>query len=573
MQYTDYAAWHRAVLGVAGDENSVAAVQSAYWRDRLRGLSGGPELPLDRPRPSRPSMRGRSTGFAMSAEVHEALDRLARDRGATLFMVLHAAVSVLLHQLTGADDIAVGTPVARREERALADLVGLFADMLTLRTRLEPDLPFAELLDRAREVDLAAFANADIPFEQVVDVVAPVRAAAPDALFGVVLSVRDDEQAIVHLPGLTVRAPYPGALAAKFDLWIDMDPGRETGDEPGELRAALTYPADLFDESTVRSIGRRLARILTAVAADPRVPVGELDIPHTAVRKREIVPTDPVAPTATAGTALAQILSASVEDDPDGPAVVWGESAVTYRDLDARSSRLARVLIARGYGPGTGVVSALDRGVDAVVAVWAVLKAGATLVPADALDVATAADLVIEAGLAVGSAPAAPAVKWLLLDDPVVAGEIAAESPRPVTYAARVRPLRGSDLVTVDGTGTLVSYDRLAVAVTRVHSAAALTYEARTYRVGRGDSPAGLLETVAAGAAGASMVLLPEQEPGATPAGEWVTHLWSDSVSLDALDPYELEDLLVLVLDEADRPGADWAEIATVLDLASLLDG
>ncbi|GGL39231.1 non-ribosomal peptide synthetase [Nocardia jinanensis] len=571
VQYSDYAIWQRAVVGAETDENSVAATQSAYWRDRLRDLPGEPGLPLDRPRPARPSMRGDTTGFAVSGEVHEALDRLARDRGATLFMVLHAAVSVLLHQVTGADDIAVGTPVARRAERALDELVGMFADTITLRTRIEPSLSFAELLDRAREIDLDAFANADIPFEQVVQIAAPDRAVAHDALFGVVLTVRNTEQATLNLPGLTVRAPYPGALAAKSDLRIDIDPRRDADDAPGDLRITLTFATDLFDEPTVRLFGRRLARILTAVAADPRLPVGGLDIPEIAVRERGAVPTDRVAPAATAGTALTQSLSASVEDDPDGPAVVWGEAAVTYQDLDARSSRLARVLIARGYGPGTGVVSALDRGVDAVVAVWAVLKAGATLVPADALDVAAAADLVVEAGLIVGPAPDAPPVKWLLLDDPVVAGEVAAESPRPVTYADRARPLRGSDLAVVDGTGSLVSYDQLAAAVTRVHSATDLTYEARTYRAGRGDSPAGLLETVAAGAAGASMVLIPEAEPDATPAGEWVTHLWSDSVSLDALDPDALEDLLALVLDEHGQPGAAWAGIGTVLDLPTLL--
>ncbi|MGW5385559.1 amino acid adenylation domain-containing protein [Nocardia sp. NPDC003963] len=571
--YSDYAIWQRALLGTDSDTNSVAATQSAYWRDRLRDLPGESGLPLDRPRPARPSMRSGTTGFAVPGEVREALDRLARDRGATLFMVLHAAVNVLVHQVTGAVDIAVGTPVARRDERALDDLVGMFADTVTLRTRIEPTLSFAELLDRARETDLDAFANTDIPFEQVVQVAAPDRAVAHDALFGVVLSLRSDEQAALNLPGLAVRAPYPGALAAKFELRIDIDPGPDTDDAPGELRAVLTFATDLFDEPTVRSFGRRLARILTAVAADPRLPVGGLDLPDTAVRRRGAVPTGPVAPAATAGTALAQTLSASVEDDPDGPAVVWGEAAVTYQDLDARSSRLARALIARGYGPGTGVVSALERGVDAVVAVWAVLKAGATLVPADAQDVAAAADLVVEAGLAVGPAPDLPPVKWLLLDDPMVAGEIAAESPRPVTYADRARPLRGSDLAVLDGTGTLVSYDQLAAAVTRVHSATELTYEARTYRAGRGDSPAGLLETVAAGAAGASMVLVPEDAPGVTPVGEWVTHLWSDSMSLPALDPYALEDLCALVLDEPGQPGAAWAEIDTVLDLPALLEG
>ncbi|WP_328390771.1 non-ribosomal peptide synthetase [Nocardia sp. NBC_00416] len=572
VQYADYAIWQRAVVGVDTDETSIAAEQLGYWREQLRGLSGELELPLDRPRPALPSMRGGTTGFAVAAEVHEALDRLARDRGATLFMVLHAAVSVLLHRLTGSDDIAVGTPIAGRGEQALDDLVGMFVNTLALRTRVDPAQPFAELVDTARETDLSAFANADIPFERVVEVVVPGRATAHNPLFTVVLSFQNNEQATLNLPGLTVRSLGQGALAAKFDLQIDVDPGRTAAGTPGDLHAALTYATDLFDEETARSFGRRLERILTAVAADPGVPVGDIDILDESERNRGTVTVvDQAVPVATAGTALAQTLSASVEDDPDGPAVVWGEEAVTYRDLDARSSRLARVLIARGLGPGTGVVSALERGVDAAVAIWAVLKAGATLVPADALAIAASADLVVAAGLAVGQAPVLPGVKWLLLDDPAVAGEIAAESPRPVTYAHRAQPLRGGDLVVVDATGRRVSYDQLAAAVTRVHTAADLTYEARTYRHGRGDSPAAVLETVAAGAAGASLVLVPRDQESVTPAGEWVTHLWTDSAGLDVLDPAALEDLIALVLDEAQQPGAAWSDIETVLDLPTLL--
>ncbi|MGW4070757.1 amino acid adenylation domain-containing protein [Nocardia grenadensis] len=571
VQYADYAIWQGAVLGAGTDENSVAAAQSAYWRDRLRGATGEPELPLDRPRPVMPSMRGRTTGFAVPAEVHEGLDRLARERGATLFMVLHAAVSVLLHRLTGAEDIAVGTPVAGRNERALDDLVGMFTNTLALRTRVDATRSFAELLDETRETALAAFDRADISFEQVVEIVAPEQATAHNPLFSVLLTVGNDERVALKLPGLSVWSLDCRELTATFDLRIDIDPGHDTDGAPGGLHAVLTYPTDLFDEETVRSFGHRLRRTLSAVAAEPLMPVGDIDYSEAPERPRALTPAEQSVPAATAGTALAQTLSASVEDDPEGPAVVCGETTVSYRELDARSSRLARVLIARGYGPGTGVVSALERGVDALVATWAVLKAGATLVPSDALEVAATAELAVTAGLSVGRAPAAPHLEWLLLDDPALAAEIAAESPRPVTYAHRVRPLRGSDLVVVDGTGRRVSYDQLATAVTRVHTVTGLTYEARTYRAGRGDCPAAVLETVAAGAAGASVVLLPGELPDATPAGEWITHLWSDGAGLAALDPGALEDLTTLVLDEQDEPGAAWSGVGTVLDLPTLL--
>ncbi|MGW4095171.1 amino acid adenylation domain-containing protein, partial [Nocardia sp. NPDC004718] len=171
VQYADYAIWQRSVIGTDDVETSVAARQLAYWRHQLTGLTGGLELPLDRPRPVVASMRGANTGFAVSPQVHAALIALARQHNCTLFMVVHAALAVLLARLSGDPDVAIGTPIAGRGERALDDLVGMFVNTLTLRTRVEAATSFTELIDQARETDLAAFANADIPFERVVEIV------------------------------------------------------------------------------------------------------------------------------------------------------------------------------------------------------------------------------------------------------------------------------------------------------------------------------------------------------------------------------------------------------------------
>lgn len=578
VQYADYAIWQRAVVGVYTDENSIAAKQLDYWRERLREPGAAPELPLDRPRPPVPSLRGGTTGCVVDAGTHRCLDALARDRGATLFTVLHAAVSVLLHQLTGAGDIVIATPVTGRGEVVAENLIGRFANMLALRTRVRPTQTFAELVDAARDTERPAFAAADIPFEQVVAAVAPDRATELHPLSGVVLSLPDSEQAALSLPGLTVRGLGRETRTADFELRIDIDPDRDTDGAPGELRAALTYAVDLFDEATVRSFGRRLERILRTVAANPWVRVGAVETDDEGERRDEAtapVPevsfTEPVVPVATAGTALALALGASVEEDPDGPAVVQDEEAMTYRELDARSSQLARTLIGRGCGPGTGVVIALERGIDAVVATWAVLKAGAAVVPADAVAAAAAADLVVEAGVAADRPPTLPGVKWLILGDPAAAAETVAQSSRPVTYAHRIRPLRGDDLAVVDASGRRVGYDQLAAAVSRVHAATDLTYEARTFCYGRSDSPAAILEIVAAGAAGASVVLVPDNAGTVTPATEWVTHLWSDTTGLARLDPAALDDLTALIVDGDSSPGAARARAATVLDLPTLL--
>ncbi|WP_280406724.1 AMP-binding protein [Nocardia carnea] len=527
VQYMDYAVWHRAVLGAAGDETSLLAQQLDYWRRQLREPDDIAELPLDRPRTEPGSVLGEVTEFTVDAEVHRALAAVAGDLDATVFMVVHAAVAVLLQRLTGAGDIAIGTRITGRAEPGLDDLVGRFANTLVLRTRVRTTQTFTDLLGRARETELAAFAHADIPFEQVVADVAPTR-----ALFGVLLSIRDTEPTVVQVPGLTVRAPVHDMAVTDYELQVDLDPRRESDGGEGELRIVLTYATDVLDEETVRSFGDRLTRILTVVAADPRIRVGDIDIDAeprpipalaappdrpedsgfrdapvlfddaplparpagTASAQASATAPDDAAPrtalegvpVATAGTALARTLSVSVEDDPAAPAVVRGEEVLTYQELDARSSQLARVLIARGCGPGGGVVTALDRGADSVVATWAVLKTGAALVAAGAVPVAAAAGLTVRVGLAASPVPQQAGIEWIAFDDPAAGAEIDAQSPRPVTHAHRVRPLRGAAPVVVDATGRRVSYDRLAAAVHRVHTVAGLTYESRTYRHGPG---------------------------------------------------------------------------------------
>uniref|UniRef100_UPI0020BEC2A8 condensation domain-containing protein n=1 Tax=Nocardia sputi TaxID=2943705 RepID=UPI0020BEC2A8 len=402
VQYADYAIWQRTVIGTDTDPDSIAARQLSYWRTHLDGLTTQPDLPLDRPRPTVPSMQGANTTLTLAPQTHTALTALAREHHSTLFMVVHAALAVLLARLSGHHDIAIGTPIAGRGQRALDDLVGMFVNTLTLRTHIEPAMSFTQLIHHTRDTDLAAFANADIPFERVAETVAPARATTHNPLFGVVLSFQNNEQPTLQLPGLTVTALDPGTVAAKFDLQVNVTPHHHPDGTPAHLDTILTYATDLFDQPTIHTLGHRLHRILTTIATNPHTPIGDIDILDHTERERITAAAEPVSVeplTATAGTALTQALAAAVEDDPDGPAVVSGENALSYQDLDARSSRLARVLIARGCGPGAGVAVRLDRGLEAVIATWAVLKTGAALVPVDALDTPLPDHLEIKIGL------------------------------------------------------------------------------------------------------------------------------------------------------------------------------
>ncbi|GAA5043787.1 amino acid adenylation domain-containing protein [Nocardia callitridis] len=574
VQYADFAIWQREVIGTDDDENSVAARQLAYWRGQLDGLSGELELPLDRPRPEVPSLTGASTGFSLSADVHDDLNHLAREHNSTLFMVVHAALAVLLARLSGDSDIAIGTPIAGRGERALDDLVGMFVNTLTLRLPVRGQTSFAELVEQARETDLSAFANADLPFERVVEVVAPGRATTNNPLFDVMLSFQNNEQPTLELPGLTVSALDTDTVAAKFDLQVNVLPQHEADGSTGELNTVITYATDIYDESTVRAIAGRLERILRAVAADARILVGDIDILDADERERIGAAAEPARGTetlaATPGTALTQALAAAVEDDPDGPAVVFGEDAVSYQDLDARSSRLARVLIGRGVGPGNGVAVRLDRGVDAVVAQWAVLKSGAAVVAVDTPTSVLPTELEVKVGLTADAASASGSVDWLVLGDAAVSAEIAGESARPVTYAHRIRALRGADPAFV-GADT-VSYDEVAAVADRLRARTELTYEARSFHSGRPESFAALVEVVGVGCAGGSVVVA---DGGSTEAlaDEWITHLFADESGLAALDPSALEDLRAVLLDGvASAPAGGWSEVGVVIELADLLD-
>ncbi|MVU79077.1 amino acid adenylation domain-containing protein [Nocardia sp. ET3-3] len=572
VQYADFALWQHEVIGTDDDENSVAAAQLAFWRDRLDGAGTTLGLPLDRPRPAVRTMEGGATTFTVPAEVHEGLNRIAREHNASLFMVVHAALAALLARLSGGRDVTIGTPIAGRGERVLDDVVGMFVNTLALRTAVDSAASFGELVDTARETDLAAYGNADIPFERVVEAVAPDRGAqGQDSLFQVVLSFQNTEQAGLELPGLSVTALDTGAVSAKFDLQVTIDPRLSEQDGTvGELVGALTYASDIFDEATIRTFGERLTRVLTAVAADPRGRVGDIELGGAQARPQAAAP---VAQTAavTRGTQLPQLLTAAVEDDPDGPALVWGDGALSYQELDARSSRLARVLIGRGCGPGTGVAVRLDRGIGAVVATWAVLKSGAALVPVTGAELP--ADLVIKVGLTAIAGGTTHDVDWLVLTDPALAAEIAAASPRPVTYANRTRALQGGDPAFVTGDRVL-TYDELAELVSRIGASTELTFESRTFRRGRSDVPAAAVEVLAAGASGASVVIMTVESGDSLAdalAEEWVTHLFSDLAGLGEVGTEPLEDLQAVIVDEgpADSAAALVPWVTTMVSVES----
>ncbi|MEU6672526.1 condensation domain-containing protein, partial [Streptomyces sp. NPDC046727] len=274
-QYADYALWQRELLGDESDPDSLLSKQVTHWTEQLVDLPEQLELPTDRPRPAVASFRGDQVAFEVDADVHAGLAQLARESGASVFMVVQAAFAALLSRMGAGTDIPIGSPVAGRTDEALDELVGFFVNTLVLRTDVSGDPTFRELVERVRETDLAAYAHQDVPFEHLVETLNPARSMSRHPLFQVMLAYQNDAPAELRLPNLTLATELTETGTSKFDLLLRIT---EKATNTGGMECLLEYAVDLFDRGTVEGLVERFARVLGAVVADPDVRVGAVAV-------------------------------------------------------------------------------------------------------------------------------------------------------------------------------------------------------------------------------------------------------------------------------------------------------
>jgi pristinamycin I synthase-3/4 len=377
VQYADYAIWQRETLGNAEDPESRLAAQLAFWRTTLAGLPERLELPADRPRPAAATGRGDAFAFAFDAGLHREVLAVARAHGVTVFMVLQAALAALLTRLGAGTDIVLGAPVAGRHDDALDDVVGFFVTMLVLRTDTSGDPSFAELLGRVRETDLAAYAHQDVPFEVLVEHLAPARSGAHHPLFQVSLTLQSAPSGEFTLPGLTVVPQEASLGASRFDLSFGLQEHHENG-VPAGISGLGEFSTDLFDPASAADLVTRWRRLLRAVSSDPGTRIGVVELLDRAELRECTVPPAPTVPGDLAGAWAAQVARS-----PEAVAVEDGEERLSYRELDRRAAALAARLREAGAGPETAVGVLLGRSAAFVVAVLAVVRAGAAYVPVD----------------------------------------------------------------------------------------------------------------------------------------------------------------------------------------------
>jgi amino acid adenylation domain-containing protein len=386
VRYADYAAWQREWLSGAELDRQVT-----YWRGALAGAPALLELPADRPRRTL-SRRGAEYTFGVHPELANAVRALARGKDATLFMALLAALDVVLARWSGQEDVVVGTPVAGRTRRETEGLVGLFVNMLALRTDLSGDLSFLELLERVRAATLGAYANQDLPFEKLVEELRPERNLGYTPVFQVLFNLQHaGEEPAPSTLALTPAAGR-GTPGAKVDLTLTVS---EMPD--GGLLAALGYAADLFDAPTIERMAAQWTRVLAAAATRPDARLSSMELLSDEERSA-MADWNRTARDFSARTVL-ELFDGWVARTPDAPALAYEGERLSFAELDGRARRIAAWLAARGVGAEARVGLCVERSAEMVVALLGIMRAGAAYVPLDpAFPPTRMADMLADAG-------------------------------------------------------------------------------------------------------------------------------------------------------------------------------
>ena len=374
MQYSDYALWQREWL-----TGGVLEEQLQYWRGQLGDATAAVlELPTDRARPAEMSHRGRREAIVLGAELTQGLRALSRHYGVTLFMTLLAGFQALLWRYSRAETVVVGVPIAGRSRVELEGLVGFFANTLALRVAVRGEQTFEELLQAVQGVCLGAFQHQEIPFEKVVEELHPQRQLNRNPLFQVMFIFQTDAQEKLVLPGLEISGLDLENETAIFDLSLT------AVEEENNLRMLLQYSTDLFEAETIKRTLNYLERLLEGVVANPQQRVSELPLLAEVERQQILVEWNRTEKKfESENRCIHELFERQVEKTPDASALIFEGQQLSYRELNCRVNSLAHYLRRLGVGPEVLVGLYLERSVEMVVALLAVLKAGGGYVPLD----------------------------------------------------------------------------------------------------------------------------------------------------------------------------------------------
>jgi amino acid adenylation domain-containing protein len=372
IQYADYALWQREWL-----RGEVMQSRLAYWKGRLKGAPFVLDLPADRARPALPTYRGKRQYAVQPVPLWNRLKTLSRQENVTFFMTLLAAFYVLLKRYTGEEDLLVGTPFANREMPETEGLIGFLLNMLVLRVDLSGDPTFLELLGRVREAALGAYAHNDLPLGRLIQELQPERDLSRNPLFQVAFVFVEHQDTAIRQPDLMMTKIEADNGTSNFDLMLGI---RDKEKDPTLI---FEYSTDLFDDATVARMRRNYETLLEGIASDPGQRLSQLPFLHAEEESQMLVGWNDTARPYPRDKCLHQLFEEQAARTPDQIAVMFEGRGLNYSELNARANRLARRLRSMGVGAGAFVGVYLERSAEMVVALIAILKAGAAYLPLD----------------------------------------------------------------------------------------------------------------------------------------------------------------------------------------------
>ncbi|MDO3679095.1 non-ribosomal peptide synthetase [Paenibacillus ehimensis] len=373
IQYKDFAVWQNKFL-----QSEAMRRQEAYWVNRFEGEIPVLNLPYDDERPVMQSFEGNVLSFALDEALTEGLRKLARETGSTLHMVLLSAFHILLSKYSGQDDIVIGSPVAGRPHADLQSIVGMFVNTLALRNRASGEKRYSEFLKEVKENALHAYENQSYQFEELLDKVRVKRDTSRNPLFDVMFNMSyADGERVAASPELTLRLVPTGSSISKFDLTLHAVESEKT------IRYTIEYGTKLFRAETIERIGRNYSHILNRLCLDPEAAISAIEVVTEDEKRQLTVEFNATPMEYPREKTLPQLFEAQAEAQPDRIAAVFGDRSFTYRELNARSNQLARVLRSHGVGPETIVGLMVGRSLEMLVGILGILKAGGAYLPID----------------------------------------------------------------------------------------------------------------------------------------------------------------------------------------------
>jgi len=375
VQYADYTLWQRQSL-----QGQRLEKQLAYWRQQLAHMPPPLSLPAKSPTLSAPTMRGAQHTFQFNRQLTHDLRTLSSREGATLFMILLASFQTLLYRYTGQEDMLIGTPIAGRNQAEIEDLVGFFVNTLVLRADITGNPTFRVLLQRVRKMALSAYEHQELPFEKLVDELAPERNLNRHPIIQVTFALRNTPHQVRDLPGLSVQPLTIESKVAKFELALFLS---ETAQG---LTGRIEYAADLFEPATIQQMADHFCTLVASIVADPDQRVGVMPMLNAAERHQLLDEWNQTQTDYPRYSTIHELFEAQVEQTPDAVAVIFADEQLSYRKLNARANQLAHYLHQQGAGAETVVGICLERSIEWVIGLLAILKLGAAYLPLDPAD-------------------------------------------------------------------------------------------------------------------------------------------------------------------------------------------